>query len=57
MVETRPERLGRKSLALRQVIKKPSVDLAAEAVVTSVVIDLQSRTAVELPESLTTFFA
>ncbi len=57
VVETRPERLGRKSLALRQVIKKPSGDLAAEAVVTSVVMDLQSRTAVELPESLTTFFA
>lgn len=55
-VETRPERLGRKSLALRQVIKKPSGDLAAEAVVTSVVMDLQSRTAVALPESLAAFF-
>ncbi len=56
VVETRPERLGRKSLALRQVIKKPSGDLAAEAVVTSVVMDLQSRTAVALPENLAAFF-
>ncbi len=56
VVETRPERLGRKSLALRQAIKKPSGDLAAEAVVTSVVMDLQSRTAVVLPENLTAFF-
>ncbi|ETX05568.1 acyl-CoA thioesterase [Candidatus Entotheonella palauensis] len=55
-VETSPERLGRKSLALRQVINKPSGDLAAEAVVTSVVMDLQTRTAVVLPDSLAAFF-
>lgn len=56
VIETRPERLGRKSLALRQVIKKPSGDLAAEAVVTSVVMNLQTRTAVVLPENVAAFF-
>jgi len=55
-IETRPERLGRKSLALRQVIQKPSGDSAAEAVVTSVVMNLQTRTAVVLPENVTAFF-
>lgn len=56
LIETKTSRLGRKSLALHQVIKKPSGDLAASAVVTSVVMDLQSRTSVVLPDHLATFF-
>ena len=56
VIETRPARLGRKSLVLHQVIKKTSGDLAAEAVVTSVVMNLQSRTTVVLPDSLAVFF-
>lgn len=56
-IETRPERLGQKSLVLHQVMKKPSGDLAADAVVTSVVMDLQDRTAIVLPDSLAAFFS
>lgn len=56
LIGTSPSRLGRKSLALRQVIKKSSGDLAADAVVTSVVMDLETRTAVVLPDRLAAFF-
>lgn len=41
---------------LRYLIKKSSGDPAADAVVTSVVMDLESRMAVVLPDRLTTFF-
>ena len=56
LIETGPERLGRKSLALRQTIRKPLGDLAAEAVVTSVVINVETRNAVVLPDDLSTLF-
>ncbi len=56
LIETSPSRLGRKSLVLHQVIKKSSGEFAADAVVTSVVMNLESRTAVVLPDCLATFF-
>ncbi len=55
-IETKPKRLGRKSLVLHQTMKKPSGDIAAEAAVTSVVLDLSSRAAIVLPNSLEPFF-
>ena len=56
VVVTAPARLGRKSLAVRQEIRMDSGELAAEAVVTSVMMDLQSRTALVLPADLAGVF-
>ncbi|MEM7255247.1 MAG: acyl-CoA thioesterase [Pseudomonadota bacterium] len=55
-IDTAGERVGRKSLALRQVMLKPDGEVAADAVVTSVVMDLQSRAGVVLPTSVHQFF-
>jgi YbgC/YbaW family acyl-CoA thioester hydrolase len=49
---TRPERIGRTSFALRQEIRKPGGDLAADAVITMVTIDPQSRSPRPVPDEL-----
>lgn len=51
-IVTMPERLGRTSFALRQEIRKPGGEVAADAVVTLVTIDPESRTSRPVPESL-----
>lgn len=51
-VVTMPERLGRTSFALRQEIVKAGGEVAADAVVTLVTIDPQSRTSRPVPEAL-----
>jgi thioesterase III len=48
-VSTAAERVGRKSFTVRQQIHKADGTLAAEASVTSVVMDLNSRSAITLP--------
>ena len=55
-IVTSAHRMGSKSLALRQIMYKPDGALAADAVVTSVVMDLRSRSTVALPESLRPLF-
>jgi YbgC/YbaW family acyl-CoA thioester hydrolase len=55
-VNTAPIRLGRKSFAVRQTIEKPGGDLAADAVVTSVVMDLETRRTIVLPTELVPLF-
>lgn len=49
---TRPERLGRTSFALRQEIRKADGEVAADAVVTMVTIDPETRTSRPVPEPL-----
>jgi YbgC/YbaW family acyl-CoA thioester hydrolase len=51
-VVTRPERLGRTSFALRQEIRKADGTIAADAVVTLVTIDPDSRTSRPVPGPL-----
>jgi len=54
---TRPERLGRTSFVVRQEIKKAaSGELAADATVTIVTIDVQTRRPVPVPELLVKLF-
>jgi YbgC/YbaW family acyl-CoA thioester hydrolase len=49
---TRPERIGRTSFALRQEIRKPGGELAADSVITMVTIDPQSRASRPVPDEL-----
>lgn len=56
-IHTTPNRLGTKSLALRQIMVKPGGEIAADALVTSVVMDLCSRTSIALPVTLQAIFA
>ncbi|RUL88749.1 acyl-CoA thioesterase [Tautonia sociabilis] len=51
-IVTRPERIGRTSFALRQEIRKPGGEVAADAVVTLVTIDPISRSSRPIPEEL-----
>ncbi|QDV32896.1 acyl-CoA thioesterase [Tautonia plasticadhaerens] len=53
---TRPERIGRTSFALRQEIRKPGGEVAADAVVTLVTIDPSSRSSRPVPEELALAF-
>lgn len=55
-VRTLPARVGSKSLAVRQQIVKDNGELAAEATVTSVVMNLGTRKSVALPESVRALF-
>ena len=56
VVQTRPDRVGRKSFAVTQRLLKPEGIVAAEAVVTSVVMDLNARRAIVLPTSVLALF-
>ncbi len=56
-ISTRPERLGRTSFVVRQEIKKAaSGELAADATVTMVTIDVQTRRPVPVPKILAELF-
>lgn len=55
-VLTWPQRLGTKSFAVLQRLMKADDTISAEAVVTSVVMDLDTRQAVVLPRTLEQFF-
>ena len=55
-VSTWPKRLGTKSFAVFQGLLKENEDISAEAVVTSVVMDLASREAVVLPRTIAALF-
>ena len=56
VVATWPKRLGNKSFALLQRILKENGETSAEAVVTSVVMDLEQRKSVPLPGALVPLF-
>src|SRR5438270_10352024 len=49
---TRPDRLGRTSFVLRQEIRKRTGEVAADAVVTIVTIDPNTRTSRPVPDEL-----
>ncbi len=55
-ITTRPERLGRTSFVVRQEIKTEAEELAADAQVTIVTIDTQSRRPRPVPEILQNLF-
>lgn len=55
-VATWPERIGNKSFAVMQRLLKEGGELSAEAVVTSVVMDLDTRQAIALPRTLSPLF-
>lgn len=55
-VATWPRRLGNKSFAVFQRLLKENGETAAEALVTSVVMDLDTREAVPLPAALAALF-
>ncbi|MEM7408366.1 MAG: acyl-CoA thioesterase [Pseudomonadota bacterium] len=55
-VMTAPARAGSKSLAVRQEIRKANGELAAEATVTSVVMNLETRKSVVLPPAVKALF-
>ena len=55
-VDTAPIRLGGKSFVVRQAIVKADGALAADAVVTSVVMDLETRETIVLPRELARLF-
>ena len=55
-VQTVPERVGRKSFAVSQTLLKQTGAVAAKAVVTSVVMDLDVRRAIVLPQSVPPLF-
>ena len=51
-ITTRPERAGRTSFVLKQEIRNIAGELCADAAVTSVTMDRQTRQSVELPARL-----
>lgn len=55
-VRTRPERIGNTSYALKQEILNQHGDLCADAVVTSVTMDLVTRKSREVPDVLRKLF-
>ena len=52
IVKTWPQRMGRKSFAVFQRLMKEDGEISAEAVVTSVVMDLDTRLAIPLPDAV-----
>jgi thioesterase III len=56
-ITTRPERLGRTSFALRQEIRKPGGELAADGVITMVTINPATRKSRPVPDELASGFA
>jgi YbgC/YbaW family acyl-CoA thioester hydrolase len=52
VIITRPEKLGHRSFAVRQEIRKPGGELAADAVVTLVTIDPATHKSRPVPEEL-----
>ena len=56
IVVTRPARVGTKSFAVSQTIEKVSGSVAAEASVTSVVMNLADRVAITLPSAVKQLF-
>lgn len=55
-IRTRPDRMGRTSFVLKQEIYNQSGELCADALVTSVAMDVQSRKSREVPVALRTQF-
>lgn len=55
-VTTSPERVGRTSYVLKQQITNDLGELCADALVTSVTMDVDTRKSRELPERLRKFF-
>jgi thioesterase III len=56
-VKTRPERIGRTSYVLKQELCNQHGELCADALVTCVTMDSETRTSKEAPEALRRFFA
>lgn len=56
-ITTRPERLGRTSYTLKQEIYNQRNELVADALVTSVTMDSNTRTSRPVPEELARLFA
>jgi thioesterase-3 len=56
-ITTRPEKLGRTSYVLRQEIHNQHGELVADALVTSVTMDSQTRKGRPVPEELARLFA
>ncbi|MFC4620059.1 acyl-CoA thioesterase [Camelliibacillus cellulosilyticus] len=55
-IQTTPERIGRTSYVLRQEIVNQNGDLCADALVTSVTMDAESRKSRAVPEQLRRLF-
>lgn len=55
-IKTRPERMGRTSYALKQELYNQHGELCADAVVTSVAMDIETRKGREVPEELRRLF-
>ncbi|HEY3363688.1 MAG TPA: acyl-CoA thioesterase [Symbiobacteriaceae bacterium] len=56
-IKTRPERMGRTSYVLKEEIFNQHGELCADALVTSVTMDITARKGVEAPEALRRLFA
>ena len=56
-ITTRPEKMGRTSYVLKQEIRNQHGDLCADALVTSVALDIETRKSREVPEKLRSLFA
>lgn len=56
-ITTRPERLGRTSYVLKQEIHNQRGELVADALVTSVTMDSNTRTSRPVPDELARLFA
>jgi thioesterase-3 len=55
-IVTRPEKVGRTSYVLRQEIRNASGELCADALVTSVTMDMETRKSREVPGELRKLF-
>jgi YbgC/YbaW family acyl-CoA thioester hydrolase len=55
-IATRPGRLGRTSFALAQEIRRPGGEVVADAVVTLVTIDPETRTSRPVPDEMARVF-
>jgi thioesterase-3 len=55
-IVTRPEKVGRTSYVLRQEIRNHSGELCADALVTSVTMDIKTRKSREVPAELRRLF-
>ncbi|WP_282943147.1 acyl-CoA thioesterase [Paenibacillus sp. RC67] len=55
-IVTRPEKMGRTSFVLKQELYNETGELCADAIVTSVTMDIQSRKSREVPEPLQKLF-
>lgn len=56
-IKTRPEKMGRTSYALKQEIVNQHGELCADALVTSVTMDIESRKGREVPDVLRRLFS